>query len=183
MRAGLMPIKHKHLRELGKEFGYPVLIAHGTLFPAWCMIRQTGLSRMYRTYIHFGAQESTVRGSSDVIVWVSVQKILDAGLELFRVPEGPFLCSGGPRGALGAEFFHEVTWTPPSTTNGVFFLYTEGTDCTEAAVQQHWFLTGRNPDGRPCDTAPLGPRFDTAPSQRGRGGPADRRRHREASRR
>lgn len=76
------------LRKLADPFEFPIVI-HGTYFKNWGLIRDTGLSTMGRTHIHFAIGEvgeagviSGMRGSAEVIIYIDVPKAM-AGEEAF----------------------------------------------------------------------------------------------------
>ncbi|KAG6832118.1 hypothetical protein H0H87_002631 [Tephrocybe sp. NHM501043] len=86
---------------------------HGTTRAAWDLISQQGLSKMKRNHIHFAQGVpgdgviSGMRKSSQVLIYLDVQKVLDAGIELFFSDNGVVL-SEGRDGIILPEFFQDV---------------------------------------------------------------------------
>jgi len=84
---------------------------HGTSKDAWEAISTQGLSKMKRNHIHL-AQGVTgenaisgVRGSSQVFIYINVQRALDEGIKIFLSNNGVVLTEGDERGILGTQFF------------------------------------------------------------------------------
>ncbi|KAI0640747.1 KptA family-domain-containing protein [Trametes meyenii] len=95
---------------------------HGTTKRAWESIKFTytgsledvGLSKMTRNHIHLaqGVPGSGVisgmRNSSQILIYVDVQKALDAGIRFYLSPNGVILTEGDERGFLIPHFFSRV---------------------------------------------------------------------------
>ncbi|KAJ7459882.1 KptA family-domain-containing protein [Mycena latifolia] len=89
------------------------LAVHGTTKEAWESISTQGLSKMTRNHIHLaqgvaGDVISGVRGSSQVFIFIDVQRALDAGIKFFLSNNGVILTEGDERGILGPQFFSRV---------------------------------------------------------------------------
>lgn len=108
------------------------IAVHGTNEQAWKLIKTQGLSKMKRNHIHLaqGVPGSGVisgmRGSASVLIYVDVQKALDAGIKFFLSANGVVLTEGDDSGILRPEFFLRVTdkkgneltgWRAESTTS------------------------------------------------------------------
>ncbi|KAH9175960.1 KptA family-domain-containing protein [Lactarius sanguifluus] len=94
---------------------------HGTNRKAWesiCQYRPTqatqGLSRMGRNHIHLAQGVpgdgviSGMRNSAQVLIYVDVQKALDAGITFSLSENGVVLTEGDERGFLSPEYFLRV---------------------------------------------------------------------------
>ncbi|KAL0955170.1 hypothetical protein HGRIS_004078 [Hohenbuehelia grisea] len=87
---------------------------HGTNLKAWESISKQGLSKMKRNHIHLAqgvAGENVISGmrsSSQVLIFVDVQKALDAGVKFHLSANGVVLTEGDDRGFLLPEFFRRV---------------------------------------------------------------------------
>ncbi|KAJ7590702.1 KptA family-domain-containing protein [Mycena floridula] len=87
---------------------------HGTSLKAWDSIRQQGLSKMTRNHIHLAqgvAGDNVISGmrrSSQVLIYINVQKALDAGVEFFLSDNGVVLTVGDETGFLGPQYFDKV---------------------------------------------------------------------------
>ncbi|KAG6820416.1 hypothetical protein H0H93_000662 [Arthromyces matolae] len=86
---------------------------HGTTQKAWELIAQNGLSKMTRNHIHLAQGVpgdgviSGMRKTSQVLIYIDVQKALDAGLKFFLSDNGVVL-SEGINGIILPEFFSNV---------------------------------------------------------------------------
>jgi 2'-phosphotransferase len=49
-----------------------------------------------------------MRGSSQILIFVDVQRAIDAGLKFFLSDNGVILTEGDERGILGTQFFSRV---------------------------------------------------------------------------
>ncbi|KAJ6585013.1 KptA family-domain-containing protein [Mycena capillaripes] len=87
---------------------------HGTTREAWEVISTQGLSKMKRNHIHLAqgvAGDNVVsgmRGSSQILIFVDVQRAIDAGLTFFLSNNGVILTEGDERGILGPQYFLRV---------------------------------------------------------------------------
>ncbi|KZT09829.1 uncharacterized protein LAESUDRAFT_721983 [Laetiporus sulphureus 93-53] len=90
------------------------IAVHGTSTKAWEYIRSQGLSKMNRNHIHLaqGVPGSGVisgmRASSQLLIYVDVQKALDAGIKFYLSANGVVLTEGDENGFLSPEFFARV---------------------------------------------------------------------------
>ncbi|KAL1940770.1 hypothetical protein VTO73DRAFT_7811 [Trametes versicolor] len=98
----------------------PTSIAvHGTNKRAWESIKEQGLSKMARNHIHLaqGVAGSGVisgmRSSSQILIYVDVQKALDAGIKFYISANGVVLTEGDERGFVPPQFFSRI-----ETANG-----------------------------------------------------------------
>jgi len=101
----------------------PAVCVHGTNQQAWENIQKTaGLSRMKRTHVHFAPgtpQDGVVSGmraTSTVLIYVNVQKAMDAGLKFFKSANDVILCGGDANGVISSEFFEKVVVLPSAST-------------------------------------------------------------------
>ncbi|KAI8820475.1 KptA family-domain-containing protein [Fimicolochytrium jonesii] len=92
----------------------PVVI-HGTYKNVYPIIAKEGLKPMSRQHIHFaagmpggGGVISGMRSSCDVVIYLDLQKALDAGVEFWRSENGVILSKGDKTGVIRPEFFKEV---------------------------------------------------------------------------
>jgi len=113
--------------------GYlPDTVIHGTTVRAWPLIVRTGgLKTMGRTHVHFarglpegfksleddeeGGRDkqkepviSGMRNSSSILVYIDIQKALNAGLKFWRSQNGVILSDGNEEGIISTEFFQVV---------------------------------------------------------------------------
>jgi len=90
------------------------MAVHGTNRTAWKSIAVQGLSKRTRNHIHLaqGVPEdgviSGMRQSAQVLIYINVQKALDAGLSFFLSENGVVLTEGDEHGFLSTEFFLRV---------------------------------------------------------------------------
>ncbi|KAF8813017.1 hypothetical protein BYT27DRAFT_7085488 [Phlegmacium glaucopus] len=90
------------------------IAVHGTNLQAWSSIRTQGLSKMKRNHIHLAqgvAGESVISGmrtSSQILIFINLQKALDAGIKFFFSDNGVILTEGDGEGFLRPEFFERV---------------------------------------------------------------------------
>ncbi|KAI0369100.1 hypothetical protein BV20DRAFT_1113792 [Pilatotrama ljubarskyi] len=90
------------------------IAVHGTTKRAWESIKDQGLSKMSRNHIHLaqGVAGSGVisgmRNSSQILIYVDVQKALDAGIKFYISANGVVLTEGDARGFLSPQFFSRV---------------------------------------------------------------------------
>ncbi|KAF8074672.1 KptA family-domain-containing protein [Lyophyllum atratum] len=87
---------------------------HGTSKKAWELISKEGLSKMKRNHIHLAQGVpgnnviSGMRNSSQILIFIDVQKALDAGIEFHFSDNGVVLTEGNEAGILASEFFQRV---------------------------------------------------------------------------
>jgi len=91
----------------------PVVI-HGSQASKWHLIRETGLSRMNRTHIHFATGMpgesgviSGMRTHCSLIIYVDAAKAMKDGIEFFKSSNGVILTSG-VGGTLDSKYFQKV---------------------------------------------------------------------------
>ncbi|KAH7924303.1 hypothetical protein BV22DRAFT_1013613 [Leucogyrophana mollusca] len=82
--------------------------------PLTCRIATQGLSKMNRNHIHLArglARDSVISGmrsSSQILIFIDVQKALDAGIPFFLSDNGVVLTAGDESGFLLPTFFRRV---------------------------------------------------------------------------
>ncbi|KAH9940894.1 KptA family-domain-containing protein [Epithele typhae] len=87
---------------------------HGTSKRAWEFIKEQGLSRMKRNHIHLaqGVPGSGVisgmRNTSQIFVFIDVQKAINAGIAFYISDNGVILSAGDEQGFLKPDFFSRV---------------------------------------------------------------------------
>jgi len=87
---------------------------HGTNRTAWAIISRSGLSKMKRNHIHLAQNVagqnvvSGMRNSSRILIFINVQKALDAGIKFWLSDNGVVLTEGDERGYLPEIFFERV---------------------------------------------------------------------------
>ncbi|TFK25104.1 phosphotransferase KptA/Tpt1, partial [Coprinopsis marcescibilis] len=87
---------------------------HGTNGKAWNSISTQGLSKMKRNHIHLAqgiAGQNVLSGmrqGSQILIFIDVQKALDAGIKFFLSDNGVVLSEGDENGILKPEFFSRV---------------------------------------------------------------------------
>jgi len=93
------------------------MAVHGTTQEAWRSISTQGLSKMTRNHIHLaqGIAGQTgqnvisgMRQSSQILIYIDVQKALDAGLKFFLSTNGVVLSEGDENGFIAPEYFKRV---------------------------------------------------------------------------
>ncbi|KAJ7044155.1 KptA family-domain-containing protein [Mycena alexandri] len=106
---------------------------HGTTKEAWELICKQGLSKMKRNHIHLAqgvagdnSVRSGMRKASPVLIFIDVQRAIDAGLKFFLSDNGVVLSEGNERGILETQFFSRV-----ETSNGIPITGWEGSTLTE----------------------------------------------------
>ncbi|GAB6019541.1 tRNA 2'-phosphotransferase 1 [Chamberlinius hualienensis] len=92
----------------------PVAI-HGTTRKNWEKIKSQGLSRMNRNHIHFTPAEpgskqiiSGFRSSSEVLIYLHVEKVLKDGIQLFRSTNNVILSPGNDQGFISPKYFKKI---------------------------------------------------------------------------
>lgn len=90
------------------------VVVHGTNLKAYEIIQHNGLSKMGRTYIHFAQQLSSdenvvsgIRKNSTVLIYINVQKAMDAGIKFYQSSNGVIL-SDGIEGIIEPKFFAQI---------------------------------------------------------------------------
>jgi 2'-phosphotransferase len=116
---------------------------HGTDLEAWAAIAKSGLSKMKRNHIHLaqnvpgsgvisGALGSFIsylhdtdklcvtgiRSSAKVLIYVDVQKAIEAGIEFWLSENGVVLTEGNEKGFLLPRFFDKVLDSKGSEIKG-----------------------------------------------------------------
>ncbi|KAG8215074.1 KptA family-domain-containing protein, partial [Butyriboletus roseoflavus] len=95
------------------------MAVHGTTRQAWQLIATQGLSKMARNHIHLAQNVpgskvvSGMRNSSQILIFVNVQKALDAGIKFYLSANGVVLTEGSGNGFLSPEFFLRVEKAGP----------------------------------------------------------------------
>ncbi|KIJ65199.1 hypothetical protein HYDPIDRAFT_111098 [Hydnomerulius pinastri MD-312] len=90
------------------------MAVHGTTRKAWDLIATQGLSKMTRNHIHLAQGVpgnnvlSGMRKSSQILIFIDVQKALHAGIKLYLSTNGVVLTEGNADGYLSPEFFQRV---------------------------------------------------------------------------
>lgn len=90
------------------------IAVHGTTRKAWDSIREQGLSRMTRNHIHLAQGVpgsgiiSGMRNSSSILIYIDIQKALDAGIKFYLSANGVVLTEGDANGFLSPHFFARV---------------------------------------------------------------------------
>ncbi|EGN95113.1 hypothetical protein SERLA73DRAFT_143184 [Serpula lacrymans var. lacrymans S7.3] len=90
------------------------MAVHGTNRKAWELISTQGLSKMKRNHIHLAqgiAGDSVVSGmrkSSQILIYIDVQKAIDAGIKFSLSSNGVVLTEGDETGFLAPRFFQRV---------------------------------------------------------------------------
>ncbi|KAF8652158.1 hypothetical protein AX16_004515 [Volvariella volvacea WC 439] len=93
----------------------PTKIAvHGTNKDAWALIEKEGLSKMTRNHIHLAqgvAGDNVISGmrkSSQILIFIDVQRAIDDGIKFFLSDNGVVLTEGNERGFLELKYFLRV---------------------------------------------------------------------------
>ncbi|KAI0832015.1 KptA family-domain-containing protein [Trametes gibbosa] len=90
------------------------IAVHGTTKRAWESIKNQGLSKMSRNHIHLAQGVvgsgviSGMRKSSQIFIYVDVQKAIDAGIKFYISANGVVLTDGDEGGFLSTQFFSQV---------------------------------------------------------------------------
>ncbi|KAJ1666662.1 tRNA 2'-phosphotransferase [Coemansia sp. RSA 1813] len=96
----------------------PKCIVHGTTRDKIPLIKQTGLSRMRRTHIHFAPGLSSDKGvisgmrtTANAFVWVDGLRAMEDGIDFYLSENGVILSSGlGETGAIPEKYFKDITF-------------------------------------------------------------------------
>ncbi|KIO03432.1 hypothetical protein M404DRAFT_27065 [Pisolithus tinctorius Marx 270] len=100
------------------------LAVHGTTRKAWELIATQGLSRMKRNHVHLAQGVpgsgilSGMRNSSQVLIFIDVQKAIDAGIRFHLSKNGVVLTEGDAKGILGPQFFQRVEYADRTPVPG-----------------------------------------------------------------
>ncbi|THH29526.1 hypothetical protein EUX98_g4670 [Antrodiella citrinella] len=87
---------------------------HGTTRLAWESIQKEGLSRMKRNHVHLAQGVpgtgviSGMRNTSQIYIYIDVEKALASGLKFELSANGVILTSGNEEGILPPAFFNKV---------------------------------------------------------------------------
>ncbi|KAJ7483309.1 KptA family-domain-containing protein [Mycena latifolia] len=89
------------------------MAVHGTTMKAWEIISKQGLSRMSRNHIHLaqgvvGAVTSGMRSSSEVMIFIDVERALEEDIKFYLSRNGVVLTPGNDMGYLEPRFFDRV---------------------------------------------------------------------------
>ncbi|KAJ7505297.1 KptA family-domain-containing protein [Mycena galericulata] len=109
------------------------IAVHGTTMEAWESISTQGLSKMKRNHIHLAQGVagdnviSGMRGSSQVLIFIDVQRALDEGIKFFLSDNGVILTEGNEHGILKTQYFIRV-----ETSKRIAIPGWEGKSLTEA---------------------------------------------------
>ena len=83
---------------------------HGTTKDALSSIKDQGLSRMKRQYIHFACSKKRLRVGSEVVISLNVKNYLKAGLKLYRLEDGNLAASGNRDGFIKPQYFKSISF-------------------------------------------------------------------------
>ncbi|CAK5267396.1 unnamed protein product [Mycena citricolor] len=89
------------------------MAVHGTTLAAWRQISSEGISRMTRQHIHLaqgltGTVISGMRSSSEIVIFIDVERALDAGIAFFVSSNGVLLSPGNEAGYIAPRLFSDV---------------------------------------------------------------------------
>lgn len=93
------------------------MAVHGTTRRAWELIATQGLSKMTRNHIHLAqgipgsGVISGMRATAQILIFIDVQKALDAGIPFHLSENGVVLTEGDASGFLSPQFFQRVEYT------------------------------------------------------------------------
>lgn len=90
----------------------PEVAIHGTYYDAWKSIEKLGLSRMTRQHVHLaqglpGEVISGMRKSSQVFIYVNVEKAIEDGIVFYESENGVVL-TNGIDGVIPTKYFSRV---------------------------------------------------------------------------
>ncbi|KAG6334570.1 hypothetical protein ID866_4525 [Astraeus odoratus] len=97
---------------------------HGTTRKAWELIATQGLSKMRRNHIHLAqgipgsGVLSGMRNSSQVLIFIDIQKAIDAGIQFYLSENGVLLTEGDANGFLLPHFFQRVEYADRTPVPG-----------------------------------------------------------------
>ncbi|XP_026833981.1 tRNA 2'-phosphotransferase 1 [Drosophila erecta] len=89
------------------------LAVHGTYYRYWEAISNQGLSRMNRNHVHFACSDETngtlsgFRSDCQILIYLNVEKVLAAGIPIYRSSNNVLLCPG-IRGIIHSSYFQRV---------------------------------------------------------------------------
>lgn len=89
-------------------------VIHGTYYKCWGIIKNIGLSRMNRVHIHFanGLPNDNVisgmRKDVEIVIYINVNKAIEANLKFYRSPNGVILSPGDINGIIHPKYFLKV---------------------------------------------------------------------------
>ncbi|KAF7298953.1 putative tRNA 2'-phosphotransferase [Mycena indigotica] len=108
-------VKELELKPILSISDIPTKIAvHGTTNAAWDLIAAQGLSKMKRNHIHLAqgiANENVVSGmrkSSQILIFVDIERALVDGIKFSLSDNGVILTEGDERGILPTKYFTRV---------------------------------------------------------------------------
>jgi 2'-phosphotransferase len=108
------PVPDLDLTPITEAEAYSTVI-HGTYFNCLQPILRDGLSKMGRTHIHmttgeFGSRDviSGMRRSAEVLIYIDLEKALQAGLKFYVSANGVILTPGDANGYLKPTYFKQV---------------------------------------------------------------------------
>jgi len=96
------------------DSGQVPMAVHGTTHNAWNSIQNRGLSRMTRQHIHLAqgvggsGVVSGMRNSSEVLIFVDLERAMKAGVKFVLSSNGVVLTEGDEKGFLHPQFFRRV---------------------------------------------------------------------------
>mmetsp|Transcript_21036 Transcript_21036/g.24866 ORF Transcript_21036/g.24866 Transcript_21036/m.24866 type:complete len:339 (+) Transcript_21036:31-1047(+) len=109
--------EEKLLEKIINPNNIPIAV-HGTYYLSWPLIKENGLSKMDRNHIHLaiGLPEdkesgviSGMRKSSELLIYINVEKSMELGAIFYKSTNGVILTSGiGSTGCLPIECFKQV---------------------------------------------------------------------------
>ena len=109
------PVPDLQLKIINNISDLPNGIAvHGTYKKAWKIIKSKGLSKMNREHIHLAIglpDEGVISGmrkTVQVLIYIDVDKCLEAGIPLFLSTNGVILSPGNNKGIIPPELFLKV---------------------------------------------------------------------------
>eukprot|EP01091_Cochliopodium_minus_P013975 TRINITY_DN4642_c0_g2_i1.p1 TRINITY_DN4642_c0_g2~~TRINITY_DN4642_c0_g2_i1.p1 ORF type:complete len:218 (-),score=59.62 TRINITY_DN4642_c0_g2_i1:22-675(-) len=108
-----MEFENLELKKIEKKEEIPRAV-HGTYFKYWPLIEKTGLNKMGRTHIHFAIGEygskdviSGMRGTSEILIYLDVEKCLLDGIPL-ELSTNQVVLSKGDNGIIAKKYFEKV---------------------------------------------------------------------------
>ncbi|KLO17992.1 hypothetical protein SCHPADRAFT_820636 [Schizopora paradoxa] len=106
------------------DSGQVPMAVHGTTLSAWKSIQTQGLSRMKRQHIHLAqgvagtGVVSGMRNSSEVLIFIDLEKAMKAGIKFVLSSNGVVLTEGDENGFLHPQFFRRVEGKNKSPIRG-----------------------------------------------------------------
>jgi len=91
-------------------------IVHGTYFNVIEKIKAEGLNKMERIHIHFTTNldvskvVSGMRKSSEVFIFIDLEKTLKDGFKFYESPNGVILTPGDDKGFLPTKYFKKIIY-------------------------------------------------------------------------